>query len=347
MNGIATTTPGVWLGFAAFAVAAAVSYGLLFWLRPVLQRYALARPNARSSHIVPTPQGGGIAVIGVTLTLPVIVVSAMPAWAGAAAPQFAVVAAATLLLAAAGMADDIRGFAQLPRLALHIVAVAIMVAALPSELRVVPAVPWWIERTLLLLAGVWFINLVNFMDGVDWMTVAEVVPVAAGFVMAGALGAMPPLGTLTAIVLAGAMIGFAPFNRPVASVFLGDVGSVPIGLILAWLLLLLAAGGHLAAALLLPLYYLADATITLGRRLVRGEKIWQAHRTHFYQRATDNGYTVRAIVGRVFAVNLGLVALAAATIAYPSAALDTVALALGAVLVGALLCQFSGRWKRA
>jgi UDP-N-acetylmuramyl pentapeptide phosphotransferase/UDP-N-acetylglucosamine-1-phosphate transferase len=125
--------------------------------------------------------------------------------------------------------------------------------------------------------------------------------------------------------------------------FLGDAGSVPVGLILAWLLLLLAAQGHAAAAVLLPLYYLADATITLGRRLARGEKIWQAHRTHFYQRATDHGRTVRDIVGHVFAVNLGLVILAIATILYPSMLVTIAALALGASLVGWLLLRFSSR----
>ena len=97
------------------------------------------------------------------------------------------------------------------------------------------------------------------------------------------------------------MLGFAPFNKPVARLFLGDVGSLPIGLLLGWLLLQLAAKGHLAAALILPLYYLADATITLACRIARGEPIWQAHRTHFYQRATDNGFSVPAIVTRVFA----------------------------------------------
>jgi UDP-N-acetylmuramyl pentapeptide phosphotransferase/UDP-N-acetylglucosamine-1-phosphate transferase len=182
---------------------------------------------------------------------------------------------------------------------------------------------------------------VNFMDGLDWMTVAEVVPVAGGLALAGAFGLLPPLATLVAFALAGAMIGFAPFNRPVASLFLGDVGSVPVGLILAWLLFLLAASGHLAAAVLLPLYYLADATITLGRRLARGERVWDAHRTHFYQRATDNGLSVRTIVGHVLAVNLGLIVLAASTIVRPSLATDATALGLGAALVGWLLWRFA------
>jgi UDP-N-acetylmuramyl pentapeptide phosphotransferase/UDP-N-acetylglucosamine-1-phosphate transferase len=141
-------------------------------------------------------------------------------------------------------------------------------------------------------AVLWFVNLVNFMDGIDWMTVAEVVPVTAALAMFGLMGALPPDATVVALALCGAIIGFAPFNRPVARLFLGDVGSLPIGLLLGWLLVLLAGHGHLVAALLLPLYYLTDATITLLRRLMRGKPITEAHRSHYYQRALANGFSV-------------------------------------------------------
>src|SRR2546423_6011167 len=163
---------------------------------------------------------------------------------------------------------------------------------------------------ILLLGGVWFVNLMNFMAGIDWMTVAEVVPVTAGAALLGAIGAAPPEAVLIALGLLGAIIGFAPFNRPVAKLFLGDVGSLPIGLLLGWIMLLLAGRGHLAAALLLPLYYLADATLTLGHRLLRREAVWKAHRTHFYQRAADRGFSVQEIVVRVFVLNVALAALA-------------------------------------
>jgi len=95
------------------------------------------------------------------------------------------------------------------------------------------------------------------------------------------------------------------------------------------------------AALILPLYYLADATITLLRRLAKGERVWLAHRTHFYQRATDNGYTVPQIVRMVFLANLALVALAIASVLAPSAFAQLAALAIAAVLVAWLLRQFS------
>jgi UDP-N-acetylmuramyl pentapeptide phosphotransferase/UDP-N-acetylglucosamine-1-phosphate transferase len=203
-------------------------------------------------------------------------------------------------------------------------------------------VPWSIERACLLLAGVWFVNLVNFMDGIDWMTVAEFVPVTGAIVLLGLAGAVDPLPALLAAALVGAMIGFAPFNRPVAQVFLGDVGSLPIGLLLGWLLVQLAAMGHLAAAFILPLYYLADATITLASRIVRGEAFWQAHRTHFYQRATDCGLTVREIVTRVFLTNLALAALALVTVAARSIVVSLAMLSAGAAIVLWLLAVFAG-----
>src|SRR6202048_96633 len=117
------------------------------------------------------------------------------------------------------------------------------------------------------------------------MSVAEPVPIAGGLVAAGWLGALPSAGVVAALALLGAILGFAPFNRPAARLFLGDVGSLPIGLVLAWLLILLAGSGHVAAALLLPLYYLADATLTLARRLLAGERVWQGAREPFFSRA--------------------------------------------------------------
>jgi len=191
------------------------------------------------------------------------------------------------------------------------------------------------------IAILWFVNLTNFMDGIDWMTAAEVVPLTAGLTLFGLMGALPRDATVVALALCGAMIGFAPFNRPVARLFLGDVGSLPIGLLLAWLLVLLASGGYLAGALLLPLYYLADATITLLRRLANGEPVSQAHRSHFYQRAMDGNFSVYQIVGRVFVVNIGLIAFAATTLLTPSFIVDAAALSAGCVLVALLLYRFA------
>lgn len=323
-------------GVLVFLASAACCAALIVVLRPVLERYALARVTGRSSHQKPTPQGGGIAVITATLVLSLLVLAAGASVGSGAVTAFVPAALAALLLAAVGIVDDIRTLQPLPRLLLQVLAVGLVVAALPDQARIVPLLPASLERALLVLAGVWFVNLVNFMDGIDWMTVAEVVPVTLYLVVIGLQGGLPAHATVVAVALCGAMLGFAPFNQPVARLFLGDVGSLPIGLLLGWLLLLLATQGHVAAAILLPLYYLADATITLLRRLRAGEKVWQAHRSHFYQRALGR-FTVRQIVGHVFVVNLMLGSLATATVVVPSPVLTGSALVAGGLLVAALL----------
>lgn len=322
------------LSLAAILLAAVLSACIIRPIRPLLQRYALARPNARSSHRIPTPQGAGIAVIAATLLVTAIAV---------ARTEFAFPLAlfgAALFIALVGMADDIRSIPVLPRLLLQAAAVGVVICSAPDGLRLAPMWPLWAERALILLAGLWFVNLVNFMDGLDLMTVAEVVPVTAALILLAWLGVLGTLPALVAAALCGAMLGFAPYNRPVAKMFLGDVGSLPIGLLLGWCLLHLAWQHHLIAALLLPLYYLADATVTLIRRIARREPFWAAHRTHFYQRATDNGFTVAQVVGEVFALNIVLAAMAIAA-AIGSTITGLLSLLLGALAVALVLLHFA------
>src|SRR5262245_32602190 len=223
------------LSLASFIAAAAISFGLLLWLKPLLARYALAKPNARSSHKEPTPQGGGMAVFAAA-----IIVAApvefffLPQMDGPLQLQLTVLLASTVGLALVGVIDDVRPFGATLRLVLQTVAVAAVIATLPHEMRIVPAVPWWLDRALALVGGVWLINLVNFMDGIDWMTVAEIVPITAGFALFGLAGALPAYATLVAVVFCGAMIGFAAFDQPVCMVFTSSVVRLAICLLCGW-----------------------------------------------------------------------------------------------------------------
>ncbi|MBM1170541.1 MraY family glycosyltransferase [Microvirga arabica] len=324
------------IGLSVALVGGAVASALLILLlKPLLIRYALARPNARSSHKIPTPQGGGIAVIGACL-LPGILFF-LPI---SESIQLQVLSLSVAGLALIGALDDIRPLPAILRLVLQIAAVAAVI--LVNEARIFPDwLPLGVERILLILGGVWFVNLVNFMDGLDWITVAEMVPVTAFIALIPFLGFYPTNTAVVAALLCGALLGFAPFNKPVARLFLGDVGSLPIGLLVGWMLLELAGTGAITAALLLPLYYLMDATITLLRRLRRGEKVWEAHRSHFYQKATDNGFSALDVSAHVFGLNLVLAGLAAMTLVWPSGAVQAAALVLGIVLVGLVLRRFS------
>jgi UDP-N-acetylmuramyl pentapeptide phosphotransferase/UDP-N-acetylglucosamine-1-phosphate transferase len=318
--------------------AALMCAGLIVLLRPLLQRYALARPNARSSHTTPTPQGGGIAVMAATAIAVALAGLLGAPHQGDAIP---VVLAAAICLAAVGMIDDLRPIPVVPRLALQLAAVTLLFATLPSQMRILEVIPVSLERVLVILGMLWFINLVNFMDGLDWMTVAEMLPMTVTLAALAFFGEAPEDILPIMLALAGALLGFAPFNRPLARLFLGDVGSLPIGLLTGWCLLELASRQHFAAALLLPLYYIADATITLFRRLANGERFWDAHRSHFYQRATDNGFGVRQVITEIFLLNMLLAGLAIASVAVQSTGINLAMLALGAIAVMAVLVRFS------
>jgi UDP-N-acetylmuramyl pentapeptide phosphotransferase/UDP-N-acetylglucosamine-1-phosphate transferase len=146
------------------------------------------------------------------------------------------------------------------------------------------------------------------MDGIDGLAGSEAAVICAGLLLFASVGAGadPMLRTLAAAV-AGAATGFLVWNWSPARIFLGDVGSVPLGYVLGFLLLGLAVRGYWRIALILPLYFLADATITLARRLLRGERVWQAHREHFYQQAVRRGLGHAAVVERVIAADLVLI----------------------------------------
>lgn len=307
---------------------------LILVLFPLLQRYALARPNARSSHKVPTPQGGGLAIVGACLTA----ASLSPLLGGPALPL--TLLGAAVLLAAVGTIDDLKPIPVLPRMALQALAVALVLWTLPTSIHILSPLPIALERIIEFLGLIWFINLTNFMDGLDWMTVAEMLPITVMLSLFAFIGEAPAAVAPVALGLAGALLGFAPFNAPVARLFMGDVGSLPIGLLTGWALVLFAGAGHLAAALLLPLYYLVDATLTLFLRLKRGDKVWIAHRSHFYQRATDNGFSVRAVVATVLALNIVLAVLAALSVRLGSSLADFLLLGLGAAAAGSVLRRF-------
>lgn len=321
-------------------IAAAASSALLcILLRPLLVRYALARPNARSSHRVPTPQGGGTAVLGGGVLALWLVVSLLPPSAGLAGLVF--VGLASVALAVVGAWDDIRPLPAGLRLGLQALCVAVVLVYAAPDIRLFPQMPLALERCLALLAGVWFVNLTNFMDGLDWITIAGFVPLAGALALAASLGLIDLPTGLLAAALCGGLIGFAPFNKPVARLFLGDVGSLPIGLVSAYLLYRLAGTGALAAALILPLYHVMDATLTLLRRLARRERVWEAHRSHFYQQATTNGYSVASIVSQVALLNGGLVLLAALSLLWPAAWVQLGCLVAAALATAWLLRRFS------
>jgi UDP-N-acetylmuramyl pentapeptide phosphotransferase/UDP-N-acetylglucosamine-1-phosphate transferase len=154
------------------------------------------------------------------------------------------------------------------------------------------------------------------------------------------LNAVPANIGFLALALLGAMLGFAYFNKHPAQVFLGDAGSLPTGLLLAFMLIYVA-GTNLAAALLLALYTISDSTITLIRRAANREHVFSAHRSHFYQRAVIAGMTAPQVTTRVFLLGVFTAALAVAAVLAQSALTDILLLALGAAATFYVLCALA------
>ena len=306
-------------------------------IRILRRRAVLDHPNDRSSHALPTPRGGGIAIMAILVV----------AWGHfgilvpAVAPKLFTVLALAIALGVLSWLDDLRGLNPFFRLAAHVVAVAAGLWTLPSDLVFDGQLPVWAERAILALLWIWFVNLFNFMDGIDGIAGAETAAIGLGIALVAGIAALGPDLALYGVTLAAAAFGFLRWNWQPAQIFLGDVGSVPMGFLIGWLLLTLAAEGAWIPALILPLYYLSDATITLFKRLFRREKPWQAHRTHFYQRAASVPGTHAPVVRRINATNVALVILAVVAAKYPEIA--PIALISAAGFVGFLLWTFAKR----
>lgn len=238
-------------------------------------------------------------------------------------------------LGALSWIDDRRQLPAVIRLSAQALVVALCLAALPSDARVMEVGPLILERILLGLAWLWFINLFNFMDGIDGLAGSETIAVALGYLaLLTYAGLADPFWRL-ALVIAASAAGYLFWNWDPARVFMGDAGSIPLGFLLGWLMLDLALRGQWAAGLILPLYFVADATFTLLARAYRGEKLWQAHRQHFYQRAVLGGATPAGIVCRVGAANVMLIVLALVSVSHPVPGLIA-AVAIVAGLLGHL-----------
>jgi UDP-N-acetylmuramyl pentapeptide phosphotransferase/UDP-N-acetylglucosamine-1-phosphate transferase len=323
------------LAFLLPLAAAALGVRLLLpWLAA---RAVLDRPNERSSHRHPTPRGGGIAVVAVLI----VALWAIHLANGAPWRTTVIMTAELGALALVSWIDDRRGASMWLRLAVQLAAVTAGLATiglgpLAERLGLSP----WLLAVPFALGWMWFVNLYNFMDGIDGITGVETATIGVGLVALAVvtLGGVAGQG-LTGLALAGAAIGFLLWNWHPARIFLGDVGSVPLGFLIGGLLIEAALAGHWAPALILPLYYLADATYTLFARAVKGQRPWEAHKSHFYQRAHQGGLTHGQVSLCIGALNIVLIALA--TIA--GLGWTWPALAAAFAGTGALLAYFGTR----
>ena len=321
-------------GIALFTIAALPLTALIAWfvtgqvLKQLKAQAILDMPNERSSHETPTPRGGGWGILAVLF----------PCWTlilglgGLPIETFWLLTAAALL-AWVSWLDDLRTIGARYRFGVQFIAVLMGLFALTPFGPVTQGLlPLWLDRVIIGLAWLWFMNLYNFMDGIDGLAGAETaaigIGVAAVILISPTMAEGWPTGALIAITMAGASLGFLVWNWSPAKLFMGDVGSIPLGFLIAWLLFCLAAQGHLIAAIIIPLYFCTDASLTLIKRVLSGAKPWEPHRQHFYQRATQNGLshgnTVAAIcIGNVALIGCALLAVFFTWWALAPAALTT------------------------
>ncbi|WDR89155.1 MraY family glycosyltransferase [Burkholderia ambifaria] len=237
-------------------------------------RLATDIPNDRSLHTLPTPRVGGWGIV------PVCVVFLL-----ALAPALWLIGVGAAGLAAMSQIDDRRGLPARVRFSAHLAAVVALIVVYPA------GAPWW------LLAGVgfvmvWLTNLYNFMDGADGLAGGMALFGFGAYAAAALTGPNPsPDLAVAGAAVAGAALGFLLLNFHPARLFLGDAGSIPLGFLAG----ALGYWGWRADAW--PIWFpalvfapfIADASVTLLRRLLRGEKFWQAHREHYYQRMVRSG----------------------------------------------------------
>ncbi len=269
--------------------------------RYALRRGVIDRPNTRSSHSVPTPRGGGLGVIlAFLLTLMVVTGASL-----ALAEYCAIIG--VLAVAAIGWVDDHRGASVRSRLIVHLIGAALLLPlmwALPFFF-----LPVWARLVWWMFWVVASINVVNFMDGIDGIIGLQTLVFGAYVAF---VGERDSVGTIAGLALAGASIGFLAWNWSPALIFMGDVGSGAIGVIVVAVGGLLMRERHLDAvaafAPLSPLF--VDATLTMVSRWRTGERLSEAHRTHLYQRLANRGFGHRRVALGFSVCSLGCALLA-------------------------------------
>ncbi len=291
----------------ALSLAAAIAVAALTGaVRHLAIRHELLDvPNQRSSHETPTPRGGGLAIV-----IGVVVAWTVAALSGAAAAEAVfVLSSAALIVAFVGLMDDRAHVAARWRLIVHLLAACIVtlwsggLGGLELPGKVIEL--GWGGVVLAVLGITWMTNLFNFMDGIDGIAGVESTCAALGAAGLLWLSGHPGEASLLAIVGA-ASLGFLAWNWPPAKIFMGDVGSGFLGFVLGSAAIATHGQGALDiwAWLVILAVFLVDATLTLVRRVLRGERFYEAHRSHAYQHAARRLESHGAVSGAIAVMNL-------------------------------------------
>jgi UDP-N-acetylmuramyl pentapeptide phosphotransferase/UDP-N-acetylglucosamine-1-phosphate transferase len=294
--------------FAAFAISAISTWLAIGYAH---RRRLIDQPGVRRSHSLPTPRGGGIGIVVAVLVAACIPATLRPPTSIGAAVTLTI---AILIVAAVGWIDDHRGLSARARFAAHCIAAAIFLLPVIAAVALSPEAveerfatsvsTVWISLVVIVLAIVWFVNLHNFMDGIDGILAAQAIFVLAVLALLCRHVGEPHAGEI--LVFAAAAAGFLPFNFPRARIFMGDVGSAVLGLLIAVAVLwqMSAPDTALASGLVLCSGFVTDATCTLVSRMARGRRWYSAHREHLYQWLVRSGFSHAGVVALYMGWNL-------------------------------------------
>lgn len=260
-------------------LATLFSAALCVFTLPFFARKTIAKPSARSSHTTPTPQGLGIVFIALFCAMSVIALATLHRLS----PLAMATISGMFILALLGLRDDWQVLGARQRLVVQALIAAMILSVWPSDWALLPPPLIWLEKGIAFFAILWLVNLTNFIDGIDAITLGWTLPCLIGCAWLLAETSETSSLVMLSIILVGALLGFLPFNRPKALAFMGDAGALPLGLIAAVLLYAVAAKVSLFSAMFLAAYPVADASLTLLRRLWQRKKLSEAHREHFYQ----------------------------------------------------------------
>ena len=305
--------PSAWIPamLAAFALSALVTWLAIGYAR---RRRLIDEPGLRRSHSEPTPRGGGIGIVIAVLAFACVPELLLAGQSRLAAPALLV---AVAIVAAVGWIDDHRGLSARARFAAHCLAALVYLSPVIVPLVLFPAIVesrfevpvaiLWPAVALLALAIVWFVNLHNFMDGIDGILAVQAIFVFLALAVLCFRAGEPHAGQIG--VFAAATLGFLPFNFPRPRIFMGDVGSGVLGLLVAVAVLWQMSGQAtaLASGIILCSAFVTDATCTLVSRMVRGRRWYSAHREHLYQWLVRSGFSHAGVVALYMGWNLVIV----------------------------------------
>ena len=322
---------GIMIVFFIPLILFAASTYLIKKLIPFLKKKSLVDyPSERSNHKILVPKGAGIVLV------PLFIFSLWGVFVSQDFfdKQWSIFLTSIVILFIVSLIDDFKNLSAPIRLLVHFITVAMSIFILKEDIYKFidnnilsfidfnPLFIFYLFSVALIILWIWIINLFNFMDGMDGLTCTQVLVLALTINILYLLGYMNENFQFLSLILISLFLAFYKFNKPTAQIFLGDVGSIPVGYIAGLVLIYnFLKGGPSVSILIVYLYYLFDSTLTLVIRLIKRKNIFEAHSDHFYQKILRAGQTHRQVLNKITFLLFFLFVFSMISIKYPISSL--------------------------